>query len=1163
MRASVILYWKFLRNNYIEKPDYTMTCQRTFKVLSSALLLLIFQQCSQQPKQFSEMDAGDTGIQFRNDIVETEHNNILTYEYTYNGGGVAVGDVNNDGLTDIYFSGNSVPNKLYLNKGEWKFEDITQQAGTAGRERDWKTGVTMVDINSDGWLDIYVCYSGNAEGEGYNRPVIREHPKRANQLFVNQGCEKGGTPKFIEQAKEYGIDAKGTFSTQGYFFDYDRDGDLDLFLLNHANMFYAAFFNVKRLRNLRHPYFGNKLYRNDNGKYTEVSATANIHGSGLNFGLSASISDLNGDQWPDIYVTNDYEEQDFCYINNRNGTFSEVSHTLFGHLSKFGMGSDIADVNNDGLPEVFVADMLPEDNFRQKLLKGADEYDKYSLAVDSGYYHQYMRNTFQLNRGFAADSLPRFSEVAHVAGVSNTDWSWAPLLADYDNDGLKDIFVTNGYLRDFTNQDFLKYTVSDMTKEANDNNRPVNLLEQIQKMSSTKVHNYIYHNTDGLHFTDVSEAWGLEHKNISNAAAYADLDNDGDYDLVVNNLNEVANVLQNHQNEIQKNNYIKLKLAGEKPNVQALGSKVYIRLKEEELFHEVYYARGYQSSVEPLLTVGVGKNTVIPEVKIYWPDGRVSALTNVKANQMITVNQQGATVHEKQQAAIQQPVITDRTNTSGIAYKHMENPFVDFKVQRLVPYQLSRLGGKFSVADVNHDKNDDVFFEGAHGQAGKLYIGHDDGSFTESSTTPWEADKYCEDLGSVFFDANGDGHADLYVVSGGNEFFSGDTLYQDRLYIGDGKGGYKRDRHALPRETVSGGTVAASDFDHDGDEDLFVGGRLLPDQYPVSPQSIVLRNDSHNSKSKFVDVTNELNPSLQKAGMITDALWADVNGDTWADLILVGEWMPVRIFVNEKGKTLKEITMEAGLANTHGWWNTVYTGDVDHDGDLDILAGNAGVNLSLHASDKEPVELFAVDMNKDGKIDPIITSYIQGKRYPLPSRDELLDQVTPLRKKFIRYAQYANASIEDILEGDLLKNASLYRATTFESVWFENDGHGKFQMKPLPALAQLSAVQAFVPYDFDGDGNEEILAAGNFYPYRVQLGRCDASYGAILQFKNGTAHVYNPEQPIWLSGDIRAAGVARSVQSSPRIIVSRNNDAAGVFVPTSKSTQHTETITKK
>jgi hypothetical protein len=529
----------------------------------------------------------------------------------------------------------------------------------------------------------------------------------------------------------------------------------------------------------------------------------------------------------------------------------------------------------------------------------------------------------------------------------------------------------------------------------------------------------------------------------------------------------------------------------------------------------------------------------------------------------IIVNQQEATLREKQQPVIDQPIITDKTGTSGIAYKHAENPFVDFKVQRLVPYQLSRLGGKCSVADVNHDKNDDVFFEGAHGQAGKLYIGHNDGSFTESAGKPWEADKYCEDLGSAFFDANGDGHADLYVVSGGNEFFPGDTLYQDRLYIGDGKGGFKRARHALPVETASGGTVAATDFDHDGDEDLFVGGRLVPDQYPLSPQSMVLRNDSHSGQVKFVDVTTELNPLVQKAGMIADAQWADVNGDTWPDLILAGEWMSVRIFVNEKGKTLREITTEAGLANAHGWWNTVYTGDVDNDGDLDILAGNAGVNLSLHASDKEPVELFATDMNKDGKIDPIITSYTQGKRYPLPSRDELLDQVTPLRKKFIRYAQYANASIEDILEGDLLKNASVYRATAFESVWFENDGHGKFKMRLLPAIAQVSAIQSFVSFDFDGDGEEEILAAGNFYPYRVQLGRCDASYGTILKFKNGAVHVYKPEQPVWLSGDIRALGVARSVQASARIIVSRNNAAAGVFVPTSKNTPHTETITKK
>jgi hypothetical protein len=1115
------------------------------QALVCCLLPLLFMQCRKQT-QFEEMSAGTTNVAFRNEIAETEHNNIMTYEYTYNGGGVATGDVNNDGLADLYFSGNAVPNKLFLNKGDWKFEDITAHAKTAGRT-DWKTGVTMADVNGDGWLDIYVCYSGNAPGEGFNKPVIRDHPKRTNQLFINQGCEPGGMPVFVEQASAYGIDAKGTFSTQAYFLDYDRDGDLDLFLLNHANMFYAAYFNVTRLRNLRHPYFGNKLYRNDSGKFSEVSDQAGIHGSGVNFGLSASISDLNADQWPDIYVTNDYEEQDYCYINNHDGTFKEVSHTVFGHLSKYGMGSDIADINNDGLPDIFVADMLPEDNYRQKLLKGPDEYDKYSLAVDSGYHHQYMRNSLQLNRGFAPDSLPRFSEVGQFAGVSNTDWSWAPLFADFDNDGWKDLFVTNGYLKDYTNMDFQKYTVNNMVQEANTNNHPVDVVALIQKMPSTKLNNYIFQNTDGIHFTDVSAAWGLDRKAISNAAAYADLDNDGDYDLVVNNLNDEVSIIQNHQEKIQKNNYIKIKLVGKKPNTQGLGAKVYVRLDKGELIHEAYFTRGYQSSVEPLLTVGVGKSAVIPEIKVYWSDSTVSSVTNVQPNQLVTIEQERSSAKENQKRVIQQSLLTPRTREAGLDFRHVENDFIDFKFQRLVPYQLSRLGGKLSVADVNNDGNDDVFFEAAHGNERKLFLGHDDGSLTEASSPAWDTDRYYEDTGSVFFDADKDGNLDLYVVSGGNEFELGNPLYQDRLYKGDGKGGFVRVENAIPKEGISGGCVTTADIDLDGDQDLFIGGRLVPTLYPAIPKSTILRNDTNNGQIKFTDVTKEMNESLLKGGMITDALWADVNHDTWPDLVVAGEWMPVRIFRNEKGKSFTDITAASGLEGTEGWWSALAQEDVDKDGDIDFLLGNAGLNLQLHASATEPVQLYAQDMNNDGEIDPILCYYVQGKSYPLASRDELLDQVTPLRKKFIRYADYANATIGTVLGEDMLSKAHVYKAVTLQSSWLENDGTGKFTLKALPSVAQWSSVQGFVQDDFDGDGAPEVLAAGNFFPYRVQLGKCDASTGVLLKFEKGSAAVYRPGDPLWLTGDIRDIAVMRFKNASRKIVVSRNDDFASVF----------------
>lgn len=1097
--------------------------------------------------QFTEMQPDKTGITFVNTITETKHTNILTYEYTYNGAGVAVGDINNDQLPDIYFSGNTVLNALYRNKGQWKFEDITGQSHTAGR-RDWKTGVTMADVNGDGWLDIYVCYSGNAPGEGYNKPVVRDYPARANQLFINNGCEKGGIPTFTEKAREFGIDAPGTFSTQAYFFDYDRDGDLDMFLLNHANMFYSAYFNVKRLRSLRHPYFGNKLYRNDNGKYSEVSADAGIHGSGLNFGLSASIGDINRDGWPDIYVTNDYEEQDFCYINNRNGTFREASHTLFGHLSRFGMGSDIADINNDGWPDLFVADMLPEDNYRQKLLKSADDYDKHMLGVDSGYHHQYMRNTLQISRGMAPDSLPRFSEIGQLAGVSNTDWSWAPLFADFDNDGLRDLFVSNGYLRDFTNMDFLKYTMDEAAQNARKNNQEVNHLALIQQMSSTRLSKYIFRNVDGVNFTNETEAWGLDRKSVYNAAAYADLDNDGDLDLVVNTSDDAVSILQNHEETIQKNNYIKIKLVGRKPNTQGLGAQVQVSLGNKKLYQEAYFTRGYQSSVEPVMTLGTGTVAVIPEISVRWGDGTVSVLQNVKANALIEIHQDQAT-HGSGAAEplFHEPVIQDGSAKSGIDFIHHENNYVDFKVQRLAPYQLSRLGGMLATADVNGDGYDDIYFGGAAAQSGELYYGQADGTFRKAETQPGYKDRFSEDIGTHFFDADGDKDLDLYVVSGGGEFMIEDPFYQDRLYLNDGKGNFTRSPEAIPQEATSGSAVTSADYDHDGDLDLFVGGRLVPQYYPLIPKSYLLRNDSRDGNVKFTDATAALSKELQKAGMITSATWADMNADGWQDLVVAGEWMPVKIFINEHGKSFRNDTDAAGLAPHTGWWSAVTVADVDGDGDPDILAGNAGINLQMHASLKEPMRCYTQDINADGQTDPILCYYIQGKSYPLPSRDELLEQVTPLRKKFVKYADYGKAGIEDILNKDMREKSYVAEATTLASAWFENMGNGKFAMKPLPSIVQVSSVNTFIVEDFDGDGAKETLAAGNFYPYRVQLGRSDASFGTLLKFNNGVASVYAPQSPLWLSGDIRAAAIVKLGQDKKCLVVSRNNDKPGVY----------------
>ena len=1127
-----------------------MKCSK-FGCCIGLIITFIFFGCRSPKKQFTELSSKETGLNFRNDIVETQHTNIMTYEYSYNGAGVAAGDINNDGFADLYFSGNSVPNKLFINKGNWKFEDITSISQTEGR-KDWKTGVTMADVNGDGWLDIYVCYSGNAPGEGYNLPVVKEYPNRANQLFINNGCEPGGVPTFTEKAKEFGLDAVGTFSTQAYFFDYDVDGDLDMFLVNHANMFYAAFFNTNRLRNLRHPYFGNRLYRNDgvkdNGQmvFTDVSKEAGFHGSGLNFGLSAAISDLNFDNWPDIYVTNDYEEQDFCYINNRNGTFTEVSHKMFGHLSKFGMGSDIADMNNDGLQDIIVLDMLPEDNYRQKLLKGPDEYDRYALAVDSGYHHQYMRNTLQLNRGFASDTLPRFSEIGQLAGISNTDWSWSSFFVDLDNDGLKDIFITNGYLRDFTNLDFMKYT-STVYNEAKVANKQVDYLNLVQQLPVTRLSNYLFKNVNGIQFTNVAESWGLTQRAVSNGAAYADLDNDGDYDLVTNNLNDQITVLRNNENEIQRNNFLKVKLIGKAPNTFGIGAKIQIVTDSTEIFQEAFFTRGYASSVEPVLSVGIGKSSNIKQIIVHWPDGLQSIVTNVMANKLITIEQEKAQPpKETFEASPNEIMLKDVTKDSGLDFKHTENKFIDFKIQRLLYYQLSRLGGKLAVADVNRDGNDDVFLGGPSGQPGQLFYGHDDGTFERAKSQPWVQDAGCEDMNPLFFDADGDGDDDLYVVSGGSEFVAGAPLYQDRLYVNNGAGGFSKASNAIPVETTSGSCVTAADFDKDGDLDLFVGGRHAPGNYAIIPNSFILQNNSTAGVLSFSNVTNQVNADIGNVGMVTAALWTDFNSDSWPDLMVVGEWMPIRIFLNEKGK-LTERPDLIDIQKNNGWWCSLFPADIDGDGDLDYFLGNAGANLQFKASEKEPVQLYAGDFNQDGTLDPVLSYYIQGRSYPLASRDELLDQIAPLRKKFIKYEDYAKATVNDIATEEQLEKSYKFNAYKLESSWLENlEGKG-FKLRSLPLQAQFSSVNGFLYDDFDNDGTKDLLVVGNFFPFKPQLGRSDASMGLVLNYQSGEFIVSNNTlSNVWLTGDIRDVALLTFKSGHKRVIVSRNDDSPSV-----------------
>lgn len=1075
-----------------------------------------------------------TGIRFINSLKETPRQNILNYEYMYNGGGVSVGDVNNDGLTDIYFTGNQAGNKLYLNKGNLQFEDITDKAG-AGGKKSWATGVTMADVNGDGLIDIYVCYSGVGDLES-----------RANLLYINEGL-KNGVPSFAEKAAEYGINAPGSNSTQAAFFDYDRDGDLDMFLVNHATMFYSTFVNTTRLRTKKHPYFSNRLYRNDNGHFIDVSEQAGIKGGGNNFGLGISISDINNDGWPDIYTTNDYDEQDFLYLNNRNGTFNDITKQSLGHTSKNSMGCDIADYNNDGLMDIVVLDMLPEDNKRQKLLKGADEYDKYNLLVDSGYFHQNMRNTLQLNQGFTKEGVPIFSEIGQLAGISNTDWSWSPLFADFDNDGNKDLLVTNGFLRDFTNLDFLNFTMATYRKKYGAK-MPGDQL--IKELPSTKISNYIFHNNNNLTFSNVTEAWGLSKKAISNGATYADLDNDGDLDLIINNLGEQATVYRNNTEKDSGNSYLSIQLQDTGLNRFGIGAKVVVEtVTGKKQFVEMSPARGFQSSVDPVLHFGFGIDSIIKQIIVYWPNGKASSYNNIKINSLLTLKPTSFTPATDTISNVIAATFSDITATAGINFAQHENVYVDFKQEYLLPWQLSRQGPRLAKADVNHDGLEDVFIGAPMGQVAQLYLQTINGKFILSLSQPWKVDSACEDIQSIFFDADGDGDNDLYVVSGGNEYHSDAAGLQDRLYLNDGKGNFLKAIKALPSISASKSCVAVADYNNDGRPDIFVGGRVVPGKYGITPESYLFKNQSQKDKVQFYNTISSDASELKFTGMVTDAVWNDINKDGWMDLIVTGEWMPVKIFINNKGK-LEDKTTAYHLENTSGLWQRIIPGDIDGDGDTDFLLGNLAPNTQLRASVIEPMTLCVNDFMNNGISVPLLCYYIQGVSYPYASKDELIEMMPSLKKKFLLYETYATATLNDIFTPHQLKGMKELKVNTTKNSWLENKGNGKVELHELPVAAQFSCIQGGVFNKSLKADKPSIFAAGNFYPFRVQLGREDACKGLLLKYNNEISN-FNvaglSETGVVTGGDIRDMVAVKTKGDKLIIIISKNNDFVQVI----------------
>jgi hypothetical protein len=1100
---------------------------------SFAILLtaVIFSGCKDKPTTlFRLLPSDETGITFMNQILENDTFNILTHEYIYNGGGVGVADFNNDGLQDIFFSGNIVPNKLYLNKGNLKFQDVTEKANVNTKDR-WNSGVAIADVNNDGLMDIYVCAT-----------MLPDSANRKNSLFINQGIGADGTPTFVNKAAEYGVE-DGGYSVNAAFFDYDKDGDLDLYVLinqrleNLPTNYRAKIADGSSMNN-------DNLYRNNNdGTFTNVTQEAGITLEG--FGLGLSVSDFNNDGWTDIYVSNDYLSNDVLYINNKNGTFSNKTSQFISHQSQFSMGNDAADINNDSRLDIITVDMLPETNDRKKTTIGNKSYLTYINNEKFHYEYQYVRNMLHVNNG--VDAGIKFSEIGELAGVYQTEWSWAPLFADFDNDGNKDLIITNGFPKDITDKDFANY------RSIVGNIASIGLLED--SIPVVKIPNYAFKNNGNLTFTNVSKEWGMDVPSFSNGASFIDLDNDGDLDYIVNNINGEASVYENTLNTEAKkkdnknSNTIRIKLSGPKGKNFLVGSKVKLFAGGKTQYYENNIYRGFLSSVEGIVHFGLGSTSKVDSLLIEWPDGKSQKIDNVKVNEIVTVEYQPTSDKPLiSQPAPKRVLFDNAAASSGILYKHEEEDKIDFNVQRTLPHKFTQSGPGLATGDVNGDGLEDLIIGGSTTYSFTTFLQGKNGKFKRQAERGRDENKKEEDEGLLLFDADNDSDLDLYIVSGSIENYSTNDPYQDRLFKNDGKGKFILDPSALPDTKTSGSCVRAADYDGDGDLDLFVAGRVIPGKYPLSPESYVLRNEG----GKFTDVTLEVCDELRKPGMIADAIWSDFNNDGKVDLILAGEFTPVMFFQNNGGKFSH---VKTSVDKNTGWWSSITAGDFDKDGDTDYVVGNLGWNNNYQMSSECPLRVYAKDFDNNNSIDAIMACYArvsmnspEKKLYPVHFWDELNTQSSKFRNKYSRYRQYSKATIDEVLTADDLKDALVLEATNMSSSYFQNMGNGEFKLDTLPTEAQVAPVRGMISDDVNGDGNLDVVLIGNDYGNEVFAGRYDAMTGTVLagDGKGKFNCLGSASTGFYVPADAKAF-IKLSIPNKNLFVASQNRDSLKVF----------------